>query len=162
MVFALVNSFELESGVTTFTAKDGHQLLEIFQIFLNKAASLKYTDYQLDFYLKGKQIDVLNIQFDFLGKPEQTEITSFKIDVGENLCSERNLFVWIDFSKLIIAQGIGCKVQFSFSGENGQAAKMIDQNVVMAFLDIAGKFFDAGQAKSGNFLSTILSYLSLT
>ncbi|GAB5412015.1 MAG: hypothetical protein ChlgKO_11290 [Chlamydiales bacterium] len=162
MAHAVINNSELTSGVTTFTADDRQQLLGIFQSSLENAINSKYSDYQLKFYFEGKQIDVLNIQFVFSGKPNQTEMTSFQVHVGENLCSDRDSSTFIVFYKLIVAQGKECEVKFSFSGGNSQEAKMIDQNVVLAFSTVAKKFFDAEKDKSAGILNSALNFLRLT
>ena len=164
MTFALENSFKIENGIRSFVAEDHNQLFEIFRNSLLNALISKCNDYQLRFYFEGKQIDVLDIQFGFFGKTEQINIPSFKIDLGENLSSDRDPFIWIDFSKFIIVQGMECLVKFSFSGGKSRAAKMIDQNLIIAFLGVADKFFNAEteKAQGGNFLSSALSNLLLT
>ena len=162
MTLALTTSSEFKNGATIFTTANREQLLDIFRSSLENATTSKYTDYQLEFYFEGKQIDVLKIQFVFSGKPQQTEITSFQVHVGESLCSDRDSSTFIIFCKLIVAQGNECEVKFSFSGENSQEAKMIDQNVVLAFSTVARKFFDAEKAKSVGILDSVLSFLRLT
>ncbi len=165
MTLALIDSFELmdgfENGITSF-AVNRNELLEIFRSSLENAISSKYTDYQLDFYHEGKQIDVLNIQFVFPGKPNQTEITSFQINVGEQLCSKRTSCISIDNSKSVISRGKEIQFNFFYYGFNIKAEKSIDQKVIVALLDEAKKFFDAEEAKSRNFLGSFFSYLRLT
>lgn len=116
----------------------------------------------MGFYLGGNLIDVLDIQFVFPGKPEQTEITSIKIEIGENFCDDREPSISFNEIKQVATQGKKYEVKYSFSGENSRAVKMIDQNVVLALRVVARTFFDAEEAKSVSILSSVFRYLRLT